>query len=71
MNYTDYDKLEEELLAQEDSIIKNVALQLLKEAVFLKHELNNPWYMYAGSRISRAAIITRNCQIQKLLENNK
>jgi len=43
-----------------------LAGRLYQEVLRLKHELADPRYHYAGSRINRAAIVSRDAEIDKL-----
>lgn len=57
--------IEREIYKQPDTVIKDYAIDLFLEVLRLQHELVDPRYMYSG-RISRAAILSRNGEIDRL-----
>lgn len=61
----------ETLVHAEDTIIARLAQALVVEVRRLKHELNDPNYMFAGGRIPRAALICRTTEIDKLRKELK
>lgn len=66
LNAADLISYEDQLYSSEDSVSKDIAIRLLGEVYHLNHELSNPWYMYAGARIQRAAFLHREQTINKL-----
>ena len=64
---TESDLVELESVAFEGDGVEHRAVQkLLREFRRLTHELNDPSFMYAGSRIRRDAILCRDAEIDKL-----
>lgn len=49
-----------------DSVEHRSMQKLIREFNRLSHELNDPAFMYAGSRIRRDAILCRNAEIDSL-----
>lgn len=54
-----------------DSLEKQIICNLITEVRMLQHELNDPCFKYAGGRINRQAIVSRNETIDKYLEEIK
>ncbi len=63
--------IEEYLHKQGDSLMSLIGIKLLDEVRRLTNELEDERYKYAGSRIMRCAIVSRNAQIDKLQEEIK
>lgn len=61
----DLDEIEQ-IVLKENDLLSQVACRLLSEVRRLTHALNDPQYMYAGDRVNRMAVITRNLDIVKL-----
>jgi hypothetical protein len=58
----------ERVALADDTLIHQIATKLAAEVRRLQHALNDPAYMYAGSRIHRHAIVCRNERIEQLLK---
>ena len=52
-----------------DTLEHRIIQRLLREVLRLRHELDDPAYMYAGGRIRRDAILCRNAAIEALRPN--
>lgn len=64
-------KIEKVACSLPDSPEKILIRDLLVECRRLQHELADPNYLYAGNRINRLAIVTRNEEIDALREELK
>lgn len=60
------DTIEHTLAKQPESLAKQMADLLLWDVWKLRHELEDPRYMYAGNRCTRAAIIGREAELDAL-----
>lgn len=66
---TESDLTELEMIAFAGDSLEHKAMQkLIREFRRLSHELNDPAFMYAGSRIRRDAILCRDAEIDKLIK---
>lgn len=59
-------EIERYIHEQPDSLLKDVAVELAVRLQKAEHALNDTLYQYAGGRISRHAILTRNAEIARL-----
>jgi len=59
------DKMEQ-VACDQDTYLGQCCRKLISEVRNLQHQLDDPNYQYAGSRIHRQAIVVRNAEIDKL-----
>lgn len=58
-------EVEQNLAKCKDSDAKQIATNLLSEVLKLRHELNDPRFMYNGGRAMRQTIVNCNAELDK------
>jgi len=66
MKNTDINDIEDRINSRNESQEKRWVIELISKVRSLEHDLRNPNYLYADSRIHRQAILCRNSDIALL-----
>lgn len=61
----------EELALSKDDLIHQYCAKLILRVRQLEHDLTDPNYLYAGTRICRQALVVRHQEMQKIREQVK